>query len=79
MLALLGEYVVEISQAILEGWSQLDAKALDRFSHDNLAYVARLRRRATSYWHCYYREQFPKRDHYPAWQALSLLPVPNRC
>lgn len=74
VLAPLGEYVLEIGEAILDGWDMLDSGALSSFCADNPALVDRLRRRATSYWDCYYRTRFPRQDDYPPWQALCRLP-----
>jgi hypothetical protein len=36
-----------------------------KFARENLAYLATLERRVTSYWSCYHRQAYPDRDDYP--------------
>ena len=41
------------------------------FARENPAFMATTRRRATSYWDCYYRMGFPTLQTYPAVFALN--------
>ncbi len=70
VVMLAGEYVVEISQEIQSSISLLDRDAYAHFARENRATMAKLRSRATSYWDCYYRTDFPERGRYPGLVVL---------
>lgn len=72
VLALIGEYVVEIMQPIIEAWPSLDHRAYAAFARDNGPFIALTRRRVLSYWDCYYRPAMPL-DDYPGMRLLRLL------
>lgn len=73
VVQLLGEYVIEIIELILERFSQgIEAKYLDFYQH-NLAYCEGVEQRATSYWAAYYRHRFATREEYPGLMALAAL------
>jgi hypothetical protein len=73
IVQLLGEYVVEIAQAILAVLQQGYVAGLAEFVTDNPSFMATTRRRVVSYWHCYYRPYFPTLQDYPAHVALELV------
>lgn len=75
VVQLLGEYVVEISTLILErltAQSSFSWPAYREFVRENSAFIALTEQRAISYWSCYYRHDFGRRD-YPALVALDRL------
>ena len=70
---LLGEYVVEIAEAIKDRLPRdQDSQALyARFAQDNPMFMATIHARATSYWNCYYRRAYPDRVTYPGLAVLA--------
>ncbi len=73
IVQLLGEYVVEIAQAILAALQQGYVEGLAEFARDNASFMATTKRRIISYWDCYYRRDFPSLQDYPAHAALELV------
>lgn len=73
VVLLLGEYVVEIVEAIAVALPSLNTAHLGSFVQQNPAFMATTRRRATSYWNCYYRGRSPKLADYPAIRVLDAL------
>lgn len=73
IVQLLGEYVVEIAQAILAALQQGYVAGLAEFVRDNPSFMATTKRRIISYWDCYYRRDFPSLQDYPARAALELV------
>lgn len=73
IVQLLGEYVIEIVEAIAAAIPSMDAKHFSEFVLENPAFMATTRRRATSYWDCYYRSRFPELRTYPAITALDAI------
>jgi hypothetical protein len=75
VVQLLGEYVVEICARIL---SRLAARSLfaspgyQEFVRANDEFIALTEQRAVSYWSCYYRDRYARRE-YPAIAALDRL------
>jgi hypothetical protein len=55
VVALCGEYVVELLHYIWERRSLFDGVVLGRWLRDNPEFVSRTRSRIVSYWDCYYR------------------------
>jgi len=49
----------------------LEMRRFRAFARENPAFMATTRRRATSYWDCYYRMGFPTLQTYPAVLALN--------
>jgi hypothetical protein len=66
VIAPVGEYVLEIVQAIQAALPTLDRKQYGQFVQANPAYMATLHQRIVSYWNCYYRRQFDDFKAYPA-------------
>ncbi|PLY43306.1 hypothetical protein CSZ94_08035 [Janthinobacterium sp. ROICE36] len=55
---------------LLPAWN---AQALARYLRENCAYLATLRRRAISYWNCYYRRRYRAWEDYPGCRAMAAL------
>jgi hypothetical protein len=55
VIHLLGEYVVEISERILERLDELQIETYRRFAAANESFMPLTRDHVVSYWACYYR------------------------
>ncbi|MDE2126042.1 MAG: hypothetical protein KGJ62_05580 [Armatimonadetes bacterium] len=75
MVLLAGDYVVEIIDDIMASLPLLDAEAYVEFVRENRGVMRLLRRKATSYWDCYYRTAHPNRHTYPGLAFLDQLAV----
>jgi len=73
VVQLLGEYVVEITLVILAALADVDVAGYAAFARENPHFMATTRRRATSYWACYYRSRYPLLRDYPAIVALNAI------
>jgi hypothetical protein len=73
IVRLVGEYVVEIIEAIHTALPCVDAARFGEFARENPAFMATTRRRATSYWNCYFRHRFPHRSAYPGLLVLDAI------
>lgn len=78
VVQLIGEYVVEIVEAIDDRLAGIScepglAAAYTRFFEENPAYVRTTRQRAISYWSCYYRDRFAPPTTYPGVTLLDRL------
>jgi len=79
VMQLVGEYVLEIVEAIQHGLSDLPFEhSVQRllygdFIARNPAFFATIERRVVSYWSCYYRWRFPVFGTYPGCRLLELL------
>ncbi len=71
VIALAGDYVVEIIDDILQAVPSLDRDVVRAFLVANPAFYCLVRARVASYWDCYYR-RFP-RDAYPGFKLLHEL------
>ena len=65
VVLLSGEYVVEIAKEMAASLPSLDREAYINFVRENRALMRRLRSKATSYWDCYYRTEYPQKEAYP--------------
>lgn len=79
VVALLGEYVVEICVDIerflrsrLDGFPET-ARGLEQFANSNPTFMELTRTRAVSYWAEYYRLDFLQIETYPALRALDVI------
>ncbi|EDY18575.1 conserved hypothetical protein [Chthoniobacter flavus Ellin428] len=59
VVALCGEYVIELLRYIWDRRELFDRLALGRWLHENEAFYRQTRSRIVSYWNCYYRSTFP--------------------
>jgi len=76
VVALLGEYVVQIIQEIAEtwrGWADDDERArlVAEFTANNAPYAALMRMRSVTYWDIYYRREVTRWRDYPAAEAFT--------
>jgi hypothetical protein len=75
VVQLLGEYVVEICARILSrlaARSSFASPGYREFVRANGEFIALTEQRAISYWSCYYRDRYARRE-YPAITALNRL------
>lgn len=70
---LLGEYVVEIGNAIEEQMAILGLQPFIDFAKENPAFVETTRRRAISYWDCYYRRDYVNLRDFPCYRAIQSI------
>ncbi len=73
VVQMLGEYVVEIVQAIAVDLSETDPVRFANFVSENAPFMATTRRRATSYWACYYRNRFSSLRDFPSIVCLDTI------
>jgi hypothetical protein len=59
VVALVGEYVIEVLVDIEKSVDQLDPAEYGLMLRNNADYVATLEQKIISYWNCYYRREFP--------------------
>lgn len=72
VVALLGDYVIEITEIASAAVKQMNPVALAALARDNPSFIATTKARAISYWDCYYRSRDYRRHFdYPAVLALE--------
>jgi hypothetical protein len=71
VVKLVGEYVIEILQAIQQDLGSLDRSMYTRFLEENPEFLAVTAQRVASYWNCYYRDR--TRSEYVGFQVLEYL------
>ena len=69
VVQLVGEYVIEIIEAIRSDLDSLDEQVYRAFLTSNPLFYALTRQRVMSYWDCYYRHI--RRDDYAAFEVLN--------
>ena len=70
---LLGEYVVEIGKVIEEQIAVVGLQPFVDFAKENPAFVETTRRRAISYWDCYYRRDYVNLRDFPCYRAIQSI------
>ena len=60
IVRIIGEYVIEILNDIDNNFEIINKSNLTSFVKQNLEFHNRTRSRVGSYWHCYFRRQFPE-------------------
>ena len=70
---LLGEYVVEIGKVVETQMTKLGLQPFLDFARENPNFVQTTRRRATSYWACYYRSDYKTLADYPCYRAVQTI------
>lgn len=70
---LVGDYVVEILDALYERRHKLDRRAYNRFACDNPRFRTTTTSRVISYWNAYYRSAIPDRPDYVGFRLLAHL------
>jgi hypothetical protein len=79
VVALVGEYILEILLAIERGLRELDTAgsaqraSFGRFVAENPVFFELTSQRVTSYWNEYYRFQFPRQTDYPGSALIAKL------
>ncbi len=73
VIQLVGEYVLEIILTVACDIRYLRDGCYAAFAAENPAFLGLLRQRIISYWDCYYRRQFPRFQHNPAFQVFKAL------
>jgi len=73
VVQLLGEYVVEVIRIIEERLPESYSATYGAFLDENPRFAFLTRQRAVSYWSCYYRRDYPKREDYPALKVIAKL------
>lgn len=73
LMFLIGEYVEEILQVIYANRSLLNADFIKTFIFENPKCYRTVQSRVVSYWNCYYRWKYPKREQYVGFKILDYL------
>ncbi len=73
VVALVGEYVVEIIEVIAQEATTPAKESYARFAAANPEFSALTQQRVISYWSCYYRPRFRRFRDYPGFQLLRDL------
>jgi len=60
IIRIIGEYVIEILDDIDNNFEKIDKSNLISFVRQNPEFYNRTHSRVCSYWHCYFRRQFPE-------------------
>ena len=76
VVQLLAEYVVEISESVLERLEELQPETYRRFDVANESFMRLTRNRIVSYWACYYRVRY-RLPAYPPVRVLMELGLWN--
>lgn len=70
---LLGEYVVQVGKAVEERITELGVQPFLNFARENTDFIETTRRRATSYWDCYYRNEYKTLEDFPCYRAIHAI------
>ena len=73
VIQLVGEYVIEIVNVVLENRGYLRQKTYARFVSENPAFMTLTRQRAISYWNCYFKTPGLALHDYAAHSILEVL------
>jgi hypothetical protein len=73
VVALIGEYVVEIIDDIQASLPSLSQEIYSNFVRENRDVMRIIKSKAASYWDVYYRHEFPDRASYPGFTVLRQL------
>jgi hypothetical protein len=73
VVALCGEYVIELLYYVWERHDLFDRPALGGWLLDNQPFYARTRSRIVSYWHCYNRSSLPRFSDYVGSRIISFF------
>ena len=73
VIQLVGEYVVEILEAIHNNLSSLDSTVYATFLNDNISFWETTKQRVVSYWDCYYRRTWKHREDYVGFRIIEHL------
>lgn len=73
IVLLIGEYVEEILEVIYGNRSLLNENFIKTVIAENPIIYRTIQSRVVSYWNCYYRCKYPKRDQYVGFKLLDYL------
>ena len=73
VIQLVGEYVVEILEAIHNNLSSLDSTVYAAFLNDNISFWETTKQHVVSYWDCYYRRTWKRREDYVGFRIIEHL------
>ena len=73
IVQLVGEYVIEILQVIRRNVHELDPEPYGRFLKDNPAFLRLTKQRVMSYWQCYHRGRWQRKEDYDGFQIMEIL------
>jgi hypothetical protein len=76
VVQLLGEYVVEIAEAILQRIQDVPSDPYRRFAGEDEPFLGLTRQRVVSYWACNYAERYRLAE-YPPLQVMKQLQLWN--
>lgn len=71
VIQLVGEYVIEIIRVVVASIQCFDRTGYRSFLLQNPEFIATTKCRAISYWNCYYRSQYPRREDYPGLRVIE--------
>ena len=72
VVALIGEYVIEIIEDVAAATPPSNVDAMISFISENAGYWYVTKQRVASYWNVYYRHKYTKRN-YPGFQLVRML------
>ncbi len=73
ILRLTGEYVVEILDIIASNLDKINNPLFNTFIKNNKEFYELIRQRVQSYWNCYYRTAYPKKNEYPGFKIMDFF------
>ncbi|MDZ4837568.1 MAG: hypothetical protein SGJ27_27595 [Candidatus Melainabacteria bacterium] len=73
VVQLTGEYVVEIIQNMYANIGLVPVDCYIQFAAENPGFIDLTKKRAISYWDCYYRREYPQFGDYPGFQFLNAV------
>ena len=73
VIQLVGEYVVEILEAIHNNLSSLDSTVYAAFLKENISFWDTTKQRVMSYWDCYYRRTWKHLEDYVGFRIIEHL------
>ncbi|KKI91044.1 hypothetical protein WQ54_17075 [Bacillus sp. SA1-12] len=71
IIRIMGEYVIEILQVIKSNLDKVNKKKIKEFIIDNPIFYHKIESRVVSYWNCYYRNEYPKKEEYVGIEILN--------
>jgi len=70
IIQIVGEYVIEILEVINDGINSLDKINLNNFLLSNKEFYKVTKDRVASYWNCYYRMQYSRKENFVGFKIL---------
>ncbi|OFY47832.1 MAG: hypothetical protein A2W85_13615 [Bacteroidetes bacterium GWF2_41_31] len=70
---LIGEYVLELDQLILNNLNENNINKLTKVIIENPEFAETTENRVISYWNCYYRNEYPKKEDFVGFKIFRLL------